>query len=107
MEEKKFEQQKRMDQIQLHIQKERLEIQKQTEIRQQKLKDILRQKQRKLLELTNRRQIRENEYVFSQNTIWGAIDNFPYSPDEDIIEDSRIYAQIGQTLKKFVLYFEN
>ena len=40
-----LEQQKRMDQLQLDIQKERLEIQKQPEIRQQKLEEILLQTQ--------------------------------------------------------------
>ena len=48
-----------MDQLQLDIQKERLDIQKQTEIRQQKLEEILlqTQEQKNLLELTNRGQI--------------------------------------------------
>ena len=89
-----------MDELQLDIQKERLEIQKQTEISQQKLEEILLQtqrEQRNLLELTNKSQISENENAFSQNTICGAIDNFIYSPDEDItfpptLEDSRIYS---------------
>ena len=34
---------------------------------------------------TNKGQISENENAFSQNTIWDAIDNFTYSPGEDII----------------------
>ena len=56
MKEKQLEQQKRMDQFQLDIQKERLEIEKQTEIRKQKLEGILletQQEQRNLLEMTN------------------------------------------------------
>ena len=69
---------KKLDQLQLDIQKERLEIQKQREIRQQKFKDILlqtQQEQRKLLELTSRGQICENKNAFSQNTIWDTTDN--------------------------------
>ncbi len=57
MDEKQVEQQKRMDQLQLDIQKERFEIQKQTEITQQKPEEIplqTQQEQRNLLELTNR-----------------------------------------------------
>ena len=69
------------------VEEERLALQKQTKIRQQKLEEILfqnLQEQKDLLELANRGQISENENAFSQNTIWGAIDNFIYSPDEGI-----------------------
>ena len=68
MEEKQLEQQKRMDQLQLDIQKEQLELQKQIKIRQQKIEVILFQTQheeRNLLELTNRGQISKNENAFS------------------------------------------
>ena len=61
--------------------KKRFEIQKQAEIWQQRLEEILlqtQQEQRNLFERTNRGQISENENVFSRNTIWGAIDNFTY-----------------------------
>ena len=85
--EKELEQQKRMNQLQLDIQKEWLEIQNQTEIKPQKLEEILlqiQQEQRNLLELTNRGQISENKIAFSQNTNWSAIDNFIYHLDEAI-----------------------
>ena len=87
-----------MDKFQLDIQKERSEIQKQTEIKQ-KLEEILlqtQQDQRNLLELTNGGQIIENENVCSQNTICGAIDNLTYSPDEDITIAS--YSRIFEDL---------
>ena len=68
------------------VEEESLALQKQAKIRQQKLEEILlrsQQEQRNLLELTNRGQISENENVFSQYTIWSAIDDFTHSPDED------------------------
>ena len=37
-----------------------------------------------MLELTTRGQIREKENTFSQNTIWGALDNFIYPPGGNI-----------------------
>ena len=86
MDEKQLEQQKRMGQLQLDRQKERLQIQKQKEIRQQNLEEILlqTQEQRNLLEPTSGGQISERESSFTQNTVWGAIDNFTYSPEKDI-----------------------
>ena len=110
-----------MDQLQLNIQKERLEIKnKQTEIRQQNLEEIIlqtQQEQRHLLELTNRDQISEKENTFSQNIISGTKENFTYFPDEGItfaplfLEDSRIYTPqtvlTGQTLRKLAYNFKN
>ena len=62
-----------MDQLQLDIQKEQFEIQKQREIKQQKLKEILLktlQEQRNSLELTNREQISENKHGLWYNTLF-------------------------------------
>ena len=85
IEEKLREQQKRMDQLQLDIQQNGLKF-KNKETRQQKFKEILlqtRQEQRNLLEQTKRDKISENKNAFSQNMIWGATDNFTYSPGEN------------------------
>ena len=43
-----------------------------------------REFQKQILELTSRGSPTENEFSFSQNTIWSAIENFSYSPEEDV-----------------------
>ena len=40
--------------------------------------------QKQVLELTSRGNSIANEFSVSQNTIWSAIENFPYSPEEDV-----------------------
>ena len=40
--------------------------------------------QKQVLELTIHRNYIENEFSFLQNTIWSPIENFSYSPEEDI-----------------------
>ena len=40
--------------------------------------------QKQVLELISYRNSKENKFSFSQNTIWSVIENFSYSPEEDI-----------------------
>ena len=70
-----------MDQLHLNVQKDWLEIQKQTVIRLQKPEETILQtiqEQGNLLELTNKGHISENENAFSENMIRCAMDNFTY-----------------------------
>ena len=81
---------------QLQVQ-ERMEEkwQKQLLSQQEKIEKLLQQTQKEnqerqlefqkqVLELTSRNSPIENEFSFSQNVIWSAIENFLYSPKEDV-----------------------
>ena len=54
-----------------------LQIQKKNQERQLEF-------QKQVLELTSHSSPIENEFSFSQNTIWRAIENFSHSPEEDV-----------------------
>ena len=40
--------------------------------------------QKQVLKLTSRKNSIENEFSFSQNTVWSAVENFSYSSEEDV-----------------------
>ena len=67
---------------QLFFQQEKIEkllLQTQTENQERQLEF-----QKQILELTSLSSANENEFSFSQNDIWSAIQNFSYSPEEDV-----------------------
>ena len=55
--------------------------------------------QKQVLELKNRSSPTKNEFSFSQNAIWSSIENFSYSPEEDVIFTSyfRRYEDLSTT----------
>ena len=55
--------------------------------------------QKQFFELTSRKNSIKNEFSFSQNTIWNAIEDFSFSPEEDITFASylRIYEDLYKT----------
>ena len=73
--EKSEEKQREYQQKQLDYQQKQLKYQKEMEEKQLEF-------QKQVLELTSRGNSIENEFSFSQNTIWSAIENFSYSAEE-------------------------
>ena len=57
---------------------------KQKQLKYQKEMEKQLKFQKQVLELTSRGNSIENEFSCSQNTIWSAIENFSYSPQEDV-----------------------
>ena len=86
--EKSDEKQWEYQQKHLDYQQKQLEYQKEMEQKQLKYQKKIKEKKhefrKEVLELTSRGNSRENEYSFSQNTVWSATENFLYSLEEDV-----------------------
>ena len=82
------ENQEKSEEKQREYQHKQMEYQKEMEQKQLKYQKEMEEKQlefqKQVLELTSRGKSIENKFSFSQNTIWSAIENFSYSPEEDI-----------------------
>ena len=97
-----MENQRRMEELRIEIHRQKLELDKSAEIRQQKFEEMflrIQQEQEKLFEQSNRGQNIEYYNVFSQNVIWSAIDNFTYASEDEITFASyfRRYKDLNNT----------